>query len=123
MIPEVLLRTIGACVLVAGCAHPSAREVPAERGPDVATVTPEPMPPVPTPKPAASEAPPADFARDVLPILEARCQPCHFPGGRMYDRIPFDRAETIHQLGPKLFTRIKTEDERAVIRRFLAQGP
>jgi hypothetical protein len=40
----------------------------------------------------------------------------------MYERLPFDRAETIHRLGAKLFTRIKAEDEQAVIRRFLAQG-
>ena len=31
-------------------------------------------------------------------------------------------AETIQRLGTKLFTRIKAEDEQAVIRRFLAQG-
>jgi hypothetical protein len=62
-----------------------------------------------------------DFARDVQPILESHCQPCHFPGGKMYERRPFDRAGTIRDLGTKLFTRIKAEDEQAVIRRFLAQ--
>jgi hypothetical protein len=64
----------------------------------------------------------ADFTRDVRPILEKHCEPCHFPGGKMYERLPFDRAETIHTLGTKLFTRIKAEDEQAVIRRFLAEG-
>ena len=39
----------------------------------------------------------------------------------MYDRLPFDRAATIRDLGTKLFTRLKTEDEQALIRRFLAQ--
>ena len=73
---------------------------------------------------AMSTPPPknVDFTRDVRPILEKRCQPCHFQGGKMYERLPFDRAETIQQLGTKLFTRIKAEDEQAVIRRFLAQG-
>lgn len=66
---------------------------------------------------AASAA--ISFDRDVAPIVK-RCQPCHFPGGKMYDRLPFDRAETIRVLGPKLFTRIKDEKERVVIRRFLA---
>ena len=67
--------------------------------------------------------PPAniEFARDVRPILEKRCQPCHFPGGKMYDKLPFDRAETIDKLGTKLFTRIKKDDEQAVIRGFLAR--
>jgi hypothetical protein len=62
-----------------------------------------------------------DFARDVQPILEKRCQPCHFPGGKMYDKLPFDRAETIDKLGTKLFTRIKKDEEQAVIRGFLAR--
>ncbi len=62
---------------------------------------------------------PVDFRRDVRPMLEARCQPCHFAGGKMYDKLPFDRPETIVRLGTKLFTRIKDERQRAVIRRFL----
>jgi hypothetical protein len=74
------------------------------------------------PAAAATTAAAADFAHDVRPILEKRCQPCHFEGGKMYERLPFDRAETIQRLGARLFTRIKAEDEQAVIRRFLAQG-
>jgi hypothetical protein len=60
------------------------------------------------------------FEKDVKPILEQHCQPCHFPGGKMYARLPFDRAETIVKLGEKkLFTRIHAEGERDVIRKFL----
>lgn len=61
------------------------------------------------------------FAKNVRPILEQRCQPCHFTGGKMYARLPFDRPETIVKLGTtKLFTRIKDERDRDVIRKFLA---
>jgi hypothetical protein len=78
-----------------------------------------------TTEPSAAPPPPppknVDFTRDVRPILEKRCQPCHFPGGKMYGKLPFDRAETIDKLGTKLFTRIKKEDEQAVIRGFLAR--
>jgi hypothetical protein len=73
---------------------------------------------------AAMNAPPqksVDFTRDVRPILEKRCQPCHFTGGKMYDQLPFDRAETIDKLGTRLFTRIKKDEEQAVIRAFLAR--
>jgi hypothetical protein len=35
--------------------------------------------------------------------------------------LPFDRAETVVKLGAKLFTRIKDEHQRDLIRRFLAE--
>ncbi len=84
---------------------------------------------VPAPEPSATPAPtgtPAParsvtFAADVAPVL-ARCQPCHFPGGKVYDRLPFDRPETVRTLGTKLFTRIKDPDHQQVIRDFLAQA-
>jgi hypothetical protein len=63
-----------------------------------------------------------DFTSQVKPILEARCQPCHFTGGVMYERLPFDQPGTIHTLGTKLFTRIKDENEQRVIRDFLEQS-
>jgi len=72
---------------------------------------------------AQRPAAPLDFQRDVRPILDARCQPCHFTGGKMYEKLPFDRPETIVRLGTKLFTRLKDEKQRAVIREFLAQRP
>lgn len=73
--------------------------------------------------PAPPAAPPknVNFAKDVRPILEKRCQPCHFEGGKMYAQLPFDRAATVDTLGTKLFTRIKSKDEQAVIRAFLAR--
>ena len=47
--------------------------------------------------------------------------PCHFSGGQMYSTLPFDRPETIKKLGDKVFTRIKDENHRRLIREFLAQ--
>jgi hypothetical protein len=75
---------------------------------------------------AASTAPPkaatpVDFEKQIEPMLKAKCQPCHFPGGTMYTKRPFDRPATIVVLGEKLFTRIKDEDKRKVIRAFLAE--
>jgi len=69
----------------------------------------------------AAPAKDVQFARDVQPILEKRCQPCHFPGGKMHAKLPFDQEATIDKLGTKLFTRIKKDDEQAVIRAFLAR--
>jgi hypothetical protein len=61
------------------------------------------------------------FASDIRPILESRCQPCHFQGGQMYEKLPFDKPETITKLGTKLFTRIKNEDQQRVIKEFLSE--
>src|SRR6266436_5033797 len=70
---------------------------------------------------SAPAAKKADFESEIKPIFQARCQPCHFQGGQVYDKMPFDKPETITRLGAKLFTRIKDEKEQRLIREFLAQ--
>jgi len=106
---------VGLTVLLVGCG-------PGRLSP--ASASPEPV--VPKAQEAAAvpdDAPPqVDFASQVRPILEARCQPCHFAGGKMYEQLPFDRQETIHQLGERLFTRISDAQEQSIIRAFLAQS-
>jgi hypothetical protein len=77
--------------------------------------------PVAAKEPHGTTANRVDFVTQVKPILESRCEGCHFPGGKMYQRLPFDRAETIKTLGEKLFTRLKDENDRRLIRGFLAQ--
>jgi len=72
---------------------------------------------------ASSTKPRIDFDTQVKPILESKCMPCHFKGGKMYDRLPFDKAATIRTLGVKLFTRIKAENDRRLIEDFLTQTP
>src|SRR5437867_12853404 len=48
---------------------------------------------------------------DIRPILQPRCEPCHFQGGQMYEKLPFDKPETITMLGRKLSTRINNDDQ------------
>lgn len=62
-----------------------------------------------------------DFDTQLKPIFQSKCMPCHFSGGKMYDRLPFDKPETIKKLGTRLFTRIKDEHDRKLIEDFLAQ--
>ncbi len=71
--------------------------------------------------PASTNAAKPDFEKEIKPILQSRCMPCHFQGGKLYDKMPFDKPETISRLGTKLFTRIKDEKEQRLIREFLAQ--
>lgn len=70
---------------------------------------------------ASSGPPPDTFVTRVEPILKGKCVPCHFAGGKVYDKLPFDRPATIVSLGERLFTRIKDEQQRAIIRAFLAE--
>ena len=69
----------------------------------------------------AATAKKPDFESEIKPIFQTRCQPCHFPGGKVYDRMPFDKPETINRLGEKVFTRIKDKDEQRLIREFLSR--
>ena len=62
-----------------------------------------------------------DFDTQVKPILHSKCMPCHFNGGQMYERLPFDRPETIKKLGTRLFTRIRDKEQQQLIEQFLTQ--
>ncbi|MEN3330465.1 MAG: hypothetical protein V7638_5272 [Acidobacteriota bacterium] len=62
-----------------------------------------------------------DFDTQLKPMLQSKCMPCHFSGGKMYDRLPFDKPATIKKLGTRLFTRINDEHDRKLIADFLAQ--
>lgn len=75
------------------------------------------------PTPVSTAKARVDFETQLKPIFKSKCMPCHFSGGQMYDRLPFDKPETIRKLGTKLFTRIKEENERRVIEDFLTQTP
>lgn len=63
------------------------------------------------------------FSEHIQPILVTRCTPCHFTGGKMYAKMPFDKAETI--LNPEskngILKRIKEEKENEMIKRFMEQ--
>ncbi|TMI88246.1 MAG: hypothetical protein E6H08_18105 [Bacteroidetes bacterium] len=50
------------------------------------------------------------FTNQIQPILVKNCSPCHFAGGKMYERMPFDKDTTIinHQGG--VLKRIKGEE-------------
>ena len=97
-----LARPLAVAIAVAALALPEAAPAPAAGGRDDGRA----------------------FASSVRPILERRCRPCHFPDGKVYARLPFDRPETIRRLGSaRLFTRLKDEKERAAIRAFLGEPP
>lgn len=124
-------RTLAAgCLVLAvstgNCARPvyraDARDNPQPRptSPELAAVL-----PVTTPEPSPAPAPAAAtdlFASSVRPILEAHCTPCHFPGGKMYERLPFDRPETLASHREGALRRLKGDD-RATFEAWLKTLP
>ena len=78
----------------------------------------------PSPLPATVLPDSINFTADIQPILVKRCSPCHFTGGKMYEKLPFDKAETILKPEVKegLLKRIKEEKENNAIRMFIEKN-
>jgi len=62
-----------------------------------------------------------DFTSQVQPILVKNCSPCHFTGGKMYERMPFDKDTTIINHEKGILRRIKG-DENIVLKTFIQQN-
>ena len=74
-------------------------------------------------KPRAASTPLPDlFATGVRPIMSVRCSPCHEPGGRMYARLPFDRAAVVASHAAGISRRLR-DPERAALAAWLATAP
>lgn len=58
----------------------------------------------------------ATFTADIAPLLAAKCQPCHFKGGKVFDRLPFDQYKTVAKVASRLNTRLKDKDAELVAR-------
>lgn len=120
--------TVGALILagtLAACRQAGPPESPSAAPEPLAAheaTAPAPSPAVATESAEAAAVPAIDFRTQVLPIVEA-CRPCHFEGGKMYEELPFDDPATLRALGERLFTRIKNEDDQAVLRAFFEQEP
>ena len=63
-----------------------------------------------------------DFDKQVKPIFVKNCSPCHFTGGKMYQRLPFDKDTTILNHHEAILKRIKNEEENATLRSFVFQN-
>ncbi len=62
-----------------------------------------------------------DFAKQIQPIMVKNCSPCHFTGGKMYDKMPFDKDTTIINHENGILKRIKG-DENALLKTFIQQN-
>ncbi len=62
-----------------------------------------------------------NFKTQLQPIFQKNCSPCHFTGGKMYKKMPFDKGETIisHEAG--ISKRFKNENELIILLQFIQQ--
>jgi hypothetical protein len=102
--------TLAALFHTQDCAGTSSSARPAAVSP-VATAPPTAIP-SPSPPPVSTAVPDL-FAGAVRPILKAHCAPCHEPGGRLYDRLPFDNPRVVSSHSPGILRRLKGEDRTA----------
>jgi len=122
---QVLLLAVVVAGAPGGCAGHRAATAPA---PSVSLPVPVPVsvpePPaasVPEAVPAAA-APTRDaFRAEIAPLLAKRCAPCHNPGGKMYDKLPFDDPATVAGHPEGILKRIKDPAEHALIERWIAE--
>lgn len=63
-----------------------------------------------------------NFKTQVQPILQKNCSPCHFTGGKMYLKMPFDKGETIISHESGVLKRFKDQNEITLIKRFILQN-
>lgn len=133
------LSILVALAILSRCASGGAKSAPSGT-PEPSAATSEPLPEVApqasgapmaaAPPPAEPAATPAegpglpgqvDFTAQILPLLQEKCSPCHFPGGRMYDRLPFDQEGTIRELGTQMLSRLRDPLDQELIRTYLKQ--
>jgi hypothetical protein len=62
-----------------------------------------------------------DFVTQVQPILIKNCSPCHFTGGKMYEKMPFDKDTTIINHEKGILKRMKG-DENVLLKTFIQQN-
>ena len=78
--------------------------------------------PVPVAASPTATSSPDLFATSVRPMLARRCAPCHEPGGKLYEKLPFDNPEVVAAHVPGMMRRLKGED-RETLEKWAATRP
>ena len=115
----VFLALLGLCRCASGGPMPESTGTAAAAA-DASAATPAPAP-APVAATGMGTTGRVDFEAQVLPLLQQKCSPCHFQGGRMYGRLPFDQEGTIRVLGTQMFSRLRDPLDQELIRTWLEQ--
>jgi hypothetical protein len=55
-------------------------------------------------------------------LLANRCAPCHIPGGKMYERLPWDNPEVVKAHKDGILRRLKTPEDKKILEDWLAKS-
>lgn len=53
-------------------------------------------------------------------MLAESCTPCHFPDGKMYERLPFDDPAVVRSRSEGVLRRLKDPERRRAFEQWLA---
>jgi hypothetical protein len=106
-------------LLLAACAARRVADAPAP----AAAPAPATMPrPAPVPESAAAASAPSSaeaFESRIRPLLARTCTPCHVPGGKMYERLPFDNPDVVRSNQASILKRLKVPEDRQALESWL----
>jgi hypothetical protein len=57
----------------------------------------------------------------VKQMLSNNCSPCHNPGGKMYERLPFDNPEVVRTHSMPISGRLKKPDDKKLLEDWLSE--
>ena len=72
-----------------------------------------------TPLKAATEVVSDPFI-PVKTMLSRNCAPCHDPGGKMYEPLPFDNPQVVRSRSASILQRLNSQDDKRVMESWLA---
>lgn len=61
------------------------------------------------------------FETSVKPLLATNCSPCHVPGGKMYERLPFDNPDVVRSKSEAILRRLKSEEDQQILLDWLGE--
>jgi hypothetical protein len=57
----------------------------------------------------------------VKQMLSTNCSPCHNPGGKMYDRLPFDNPEIVRTHSTRISGRLDKPEDKKLLEDWLSE--
>jgi hypothetical protein len=57
----------------------------------------------------------------VKQMLSGNCSPCHIPGGKMYERLPFDNPQTVRAHSTRIAGRLEKPEDKKLLEDWLSE--